>query len=60
MKEVKVRGKEVVIHLIISGEKLVREETNEYGNKVYVFELNEDKIEKLKEYIEKQQKLKYY
>lgn len=60
MKEVKVRGKEVVIHLIISGEKLVREETNEYGNKVYVFELSEDKIEKLKEYIEKQQKLKYY
>lgn len=60
MKEIKVRGRAIAIHLIISGEKLVREETNKYGNKVYVFELSEDKIEELKAYIKKQQKLKYY
>lgn len=60
MKEMKIYGKEIALHLIISGSELIREEVNSYGNKVYVFSLSDDEIQKLKDYIKKQQKTRYY
>lgn len=60
MKEMKIRGKEIALHLIVSGSELIREEVNEYGNKVYVFSLSDEEIQKLKDYIKKQQKARYY
>lgn len=60
MKEMKIRGKEIALHLIVSGSGLIREEVNEYGNKVYVFSLSDEEIQKLKGYIKKQQKARYY
>lgn len=60
MKEIKIRGKEIALHLIVSGSELIREEVNEYGNKVYVFSLSDEEIQKLKDYIKKQQKIRYY
>lgn len=56
----KIRGKEIALHLIVSGSELIREEVNEYGNKVYVFSLSDEEIQKLKDYIKKQQKIRYY
>lgn len=60
MKEMKIHGKEIALHLIISGAELIREEVGEYGNKVYVFSLSDDEIQNLKDYIKKQQKTRYY
>lgn len=60
MKEVKVRGRAIALHLILGGAALVREEKDEAGHKIYVFVLEDWRIEELKEYVKEQQDRNYF
>ena len=60
VKEVKVRGRAIALHLILGGATLVREEKDEAGHKVYVFALEDWRIEELKEYVKEQQDRNYF
>ena len=51
VKEVKVRGRAIALHLILGGAALVREEKDDAGHKIYVFVLEDWRIEELKEYV---------
>ena len=60
VKEVKVRGRAIALHLILGGAALVREEIDEAGHKIYVFVLEDWRIEELKEYVKEQQDRNYF
>lgn len=60
VKEVKVRGRAIALHLILGGTALVREEKDEAGHKIYVFVLEDWRIEELKEYVKEQQDRNYF
>lgn len=60
VKEVKVRGRAIALHLILGGAALVREEKDEAGYKIYVFVLEDWRIEELKEYVKEQQDRNYF
>lgn len=60
VKEVKVRGRAIALHLILGGVALVREEKDEAGHKIYVFVLEDWRIEELKEYVKEQQDRNYF
>ena len=60
VKEVKVRGRAIALHLILGGAALVREEKDETGHKIYVFVLEDWRIEELKKYVKEQQDRNYF
>lgn len=60
MEEVKVRGRKLVDVLHVYGVETVRSYTDNNGDTVYVFELQSGWQEKLKGFVEKQQRLEYY
>lgn len=60
MKEYKVRGKLVVSYLLSNNKKVIREDVDSNGYKVYVFWLSNKDIEDLKEYILKTNKIRNY
>lgn len=60
MEEVKVRGRKLVDVLHVYGVEPVRSYTDNNGDTVYVFELQSGWQEKLKGFVEKQQRLEYY
>lgn len=60
VKEVKVRGRAIALHLILGGAALVRKEKDEAGHKIYVFVLEDWRIEELKEYVKEQQDRNYF
>ena len=60
VKEVKVRGRAIALHLILGGAALVREEKDYAGHKIYVFVLEDWRIEELKEYVKEQQDRNYF
>ena len=60
VKEVKVRGRAIALHLILGGAALVHEEKDEAGHKIYVFVLEDWRIEELKEYVKEQQDRNYF
>ena len=43
-REVKVRGRDVVLYLLRQKRKLVREERDSGGHTVYIFELDDDDL----------------
>lgn len=59
-KEVKVRGRAIALHLILGGATLVREEKDESGHKIYVFFLEDWRIEDLQKYVKEQQNRNYF
>ena len=60
VKEVKVRGRAIALHLILGGAALVREEKDEAGHKSYVFVLEDWRSEELKKYVKEQQDRNYF
>lgn len=60
MKEYSVKGKMLVEYLVSKNKKVLREDKDKNGYKVYVFWLSDEDINELKEYISKTNKFRYY
>ena len=60
IKEVRVRGRAIALHLILGGASLVREEQDDAGHKIYVFALEDWRIDELKKYVKEQQERNYF
>lgn len=60
MKEVKIRGRELAVHLSMAGAALLRKEKDRGGHIIYVYALSDDQIKELQEYISNKQKRNYY
>ena len=60
MKEVKIRGRDLAVHLSLSGAVLLHKEKDHGGHTVYVYALSDDEIAALKEYVKEKQKRNYY
>ena len=59
-REVKVRGRDVVLYLLRQKKKLVREERDSGGNTVYIFELDDDDLNAVQEFAAQQKKRNYF
>jgi len=60
MKEVKIRGRELAVHLSMMGVTLLRKEKDHGGHIIYVYVLDDDQIKELQEYVSNKQKRNYY
>lgn len=60
MKEVKIRGRELDVHLSMMGVTLLRKEKDHGGHIIYVYALDDDQIKELQEYVSNKQKRNYY
>lgn len=60
MKEIKIRGRELAVHLTIAGAALLRKEQDSGCHTVYVYALTDDQIAELKEYVQNKQKRNYF
>ena len=58
MKEVKIRGRDLAVHLSMAGAALLRKEKDRGGHIVYA--LSDDQIKELQEYVSNKQKRNYY
>lgn len=56
MKEVKIRGRELAVHLSMAGAALLRKEKDRGGHIIYVYALSDDQIKELQEYVSNKQK----
>lgn len=59
-REVKVRGRDVVLYLLRQKKKLVREERDSGGLTVYIFELDNDDLKAVQEFAAQQKKRNYF
>lgn len=59
-REVKVRGRDVVLYLLRQKKKLVREERDSGGYTVYIFELDDDDLKAVQEFAAQQKKRNYF
>ena len=59
-REVKVRGRDVVLYLLRQKKKLVREERDSGGHTVYIFELDDDDLNAVQEFAAHQKKRNYF
>ena len=59
-REVKVRGRDVVLYLLRQKKKLVREERDSGGDTVYIFELDDDDLKTVQEFTAQQKKRNYF
>lgn len=59
-REVKVRGRDVVLYLLRQKKKLVREERDSGGRTVYIFELDDDDLKAVQEFAAQQKKRNYF
>lgn len=59
-REVKVRGRDVVLYLLRQKKKLVREERDSGGYTVYIFELDDDDLKAVQEFAARQKKRNYF
>lgn len=59
-REVKVRGRDVVLYLLRQKKKLVREERDSDGHTVYIFELDDDDLKAVQEFAAQQKKRNYF
>lgn len=60
-REVKVRGRDVVLYLLRQKKKkLVREERDSGGHTVYIFELDDDDLKAVQEFAAQQKKRNYF
>ena len=60
MKEVKIRGRELAVHLSMAGAALLRKEKDHGGHIIYVYALSDDQIMELQEYVKNRQKRNYF
>lgn len=60
MKEAKIRGRELAVHLSLNRAVLLRKEKDCSGHTVYVYALSDEEIAALKEYVKEKQKRNYY
>nr|DAU59005.1 MAG TPA: hypothetical protein [Caudoviricetes sp.] len=59
-REVKVRGRDVVLYLLRQKKKLVQEEHDSGGHTVYIFELDDDDLKAVQEFAAQQKKRNYF
>ena len=59
-REVKVRGRDVVLYLLRQKKKLVQEERDSGGHSVYIFELDDDDLKAVQEFAAQQKKRNYF
>lgn len=59
-REVKVRGRDVVLYLLRQKKKLVQEERDSDGHTVYIFELDDDDLKAVQEFAAQQKKRNYF
>lgn len=59
-REVKVRGRDVVLYLLRQKKKMVREERDSGGHAVYIFELDDDDLKAVQEFAAQQKKRNYF
>ena len=59
-REVKVRGRDVVLYLLRQKKKLVREERDSGGYTVFIFELADDDLKAVQEFAAQQKKRNYF
>ena len=59
-REVKVRGRDVVLYLLRQKKKLVQEERDSGGHTVYIFELDDDDLNAVQEFAAQQKKRNYF
>lgn len=59
-REVKVRGRDVVLYLLRQKKKLVQEERDSGGHTVYIFELDDDDLKAVQEFTAQQKKRNYF
>lgn len=59
-REVKVRGRDVVLYLLRQKKKLVRQERDSGGYTVYIFELDDDDLKAVQEFAAQQKKRNYF
>lgn len=59
-REVKVRGRDVVLYLLRQKKKLVQEERDSSGHTVYIFELDDDDLKAVQEFAAQQKKRNYF
>lgn len=59
-REVKVRGRDVVLYLLRQKKKLVQEERDSGGHTVYIFELDDDDLKAVQEFAAQQKKRNYF
>lgn len=59
-REIKVRGRDMVLYLLRQKKKLVREERDSGGHTVYIFELDDDDLKAVQEFTVQQKKRNYF
>lgn len=59
-REIKVRGRDVVLYLLRQKKKLVRHERDRGGHTVYIFELDDDDLKAVQEFAAQQKKRNYF
>lgn len=59
-REVKVRGRDMVLYLLRQKKKLVRQERDRGGHTVYIFELDDDDLKAVQEFAVQQKKRNYF
>ena len=59
-REIKVRGRDVVLYLLRQKKKLVRQERDSGGHTVYIFELDDDDLKAVQEFAVQQKKRNYF
>lgn len=59
-REIKVRGRDVVLYLLRQKKKLVRQERDRGGHTVYIFELDDDDLKAVQEFAVQQKKRNYF
>lgn len=60
MKEIKIRGRELAVHLSMVGATLLRKEFDDGGHTIYIFALNDKQIADLKKYVQDKQNRNYF
>lgn len=59
-REVKVRGRDMVLYLLRQKKKLMREERDSGGHTIYIFELDDDDLKAVQEFAAQQKKRNYF
>lgn len=59
-REIKVRGRDVVLYLLRQKKKMVRQERDRGGHTVYIFELDDDDLKAVQEFAVQQKKRNYF
>ena len=59
-REVKVRGRDMVLYWLRQKKKLEREERDSGGHTVYIFELDDDDLKAVQEFAAQQKKRNYF